>query len=384
MIVRELIADGQVQEQLAEMPAVAQQTLAQAIAIQQIPAPTFAEQARAQFVQAQFNQLGLQDVTQDGLHNVYGHIRVSGQGWPVILSAHTDTVFEMQTDLTIRHENGWVCGPGLGDNSLGVAGLLIMGQILPRLANLLRRDIWLVANVGEEGLGNLRGMQAVADRFGAKAHYIVIEGGLFGQIIHTAIGVQRFRITVNTPGGHSWGAFGTPNAIHVLSRVVAGIDQLHVPSHPKTSYNVGTFQGGSSVNTIASSASLLLDLRSEEPTTLAQLVDAVREIVKRHNQLPTVQLSMEEVGNRPAGTISRQAPIVQWATEALQVVGCRQISYEMGSTDANIPLSQGWSAVCIGLTQTANAHRLDEQINPSFLPQGLAQLLLLTLAASSS
>lgn len=362
-----------------------------AVAIQQIPAPTFAETKRAAFVQSHFEALDLQDVEKDALHNVYGRYSAPAPAPathpPIIISAHTDTVFSAETDLTVHHKDGYIYGPGLGDNSTGVAGLLFLAQILQKFNLYPAADLWFVANVGEEGLGDLRGMRAVVERFGREAIYIVVEGGLYGQISHQAIGVRRYRITVNAPGGHSWGSFGNPSAIHELGQIIAAISRLIVPEEPKTTYNVGMIEGGTSINTIAQSANLLLDLRSEEPVALVQLVSTVEGIVTKanggpHGRKDGVTVSMQLIGNRPAGSIARDAPLVSWAEAALHYVGCQDVTYIMGSTDANIPLSQGIAAVCIGLTKSGNAHRLDEYIDPTYLPKGLGQLLLLTLAAA--
>ena len=386
-------------EQLAKRPSVQaalqsfndklEQIVALAIAVQQVPAPTFAEAERAAFVQSRFEALGLVDVFQDELHTVHGRYPgTDPRHPPLVISAHTDTVFAAGTDLTTRHEPPLIYGPGLGDNSTGVAGILWLAQTLGDFGLQPAADCWFVANVGEEGLGDLRGMRAVVDHFGDQATYIVVEGGLFGQIAHQAIGVRRFRIQVKAPGGHSWGSFGNASAVHELGRIITAISHITVPAEPKTTYNVGVIEGGTTINSIAQAAHLLLDLRSEDETELARLVRTVERIVAKANggrngRSDGVTISMELIGNRPAGQIGREATLVQWAEAALRVVGCEEISYIGGSTDANIPLSRGLTAVCIGLTHSGNAHRLDEYINPTHLPQGLGQLLLLTLAAAN-
>ncbi|PID87262.1 MAG: peptidase M20 [Chloroflexi bacterium] len=356
------------------------------INIQQIPAPTFDEAKRAQFVQAQFEEIGLSDVAQDELHNVYA--RLPGERCeepPIVVSAHLDTVFPRETDLTVTRNGRYLCGPGIGDNSTGVAGLIWVAQALIRSEISLQRDVWFVANVCEEGLGDLRGMKAVVARFGKNARFIVVEGGLFGQISHQAIGVSRFRIDVNGPGGHSWGSFGTPSAIHLLSRIVTAVDDLKVPASPRTTYNVGTIAGGTSINTIAQSASMQLDLRSESVAVLDKLVQDVQDVVAEaahHHATEGITLHMETIGQRPAGAIPRENELVSMAVAALTYVGCPKINFMIGSTDANIPLSRGITAVCIGLTESANAHRTDEYIDPIHLPDGLSQLLLLIAAAA--
>ena len=358
------------------------------IAVQQIPAPTFSEALRASFIESRFTQLGLADVRQDSLHNVYGCLPgVQPHAHkPVVISAHSDTVFPAATDLRVRRDNQRLYGPGVGDNSTGVAGLLAIADTLRRYQLQPKADLWFVSNVGEEGMGDLCGMRAVVNHFGRQAIYIVVEGGLFGQIAHEAVGVRRFRIAVETAGGHSWGSFGNASAIHELSYLVAAFARMSVPNRPKTTYNVGVIEGGTSVNTIASSASMLLDLRSENAHELDRLVNLVADIVHRAQKRAfrrdrSVKICIEPVGNRPAGRIPRNASLVTWAEDALRYSGSSTVLYVSGSTDANIPLSLGIPSICVGLTESANSHRLDEYIETASLPSGLQQLLLLVLAA---
>ncbi|MCI0396983.1 MAG: M20/M25/M40 family metallo-hydrolase [Chloroflexi bacterium] len=380
--VQKIAQHAQVQAALAAFKEEVAPALDLAIRIQQIPAPTFAEARRADFVEARFVSLGLSDVYQDALHNVYARFPGAGAGPPVVLTAHSDTVFPAETDLSIRRADGRVYGPGLADNSLGVAGLLLLAQTLTTYGLRPAADLWLAVNVREEGLGDLQGMQAVVGRFPGAAAFIVVEGGSYGQIYHEATGVRRYRVAVATPGGHSWGDFGRPSAVHVLGRLITAIAGLAVPAEPKTSYNVGVVEGGTTVNTIAASASMQLDLRSADPTALAQLVAAVENMVAQANEPPEVVVNMTQIGNRPAGEVARDAPLVSWAAAALQQMGCRQVRYMAGSTDANVPISRGQPAVCIGLAEAGNTHRLDEYLDPAQLPAGLGQLLLLTLAAA--
>ncbi|MCL4264520.1 MAG: M20/M25/M40 family metallo-hydrolase [Anaerolineae bacterium] len=378
-----LAARPSVQALLTAFHQMSEQVVDLAVTVQQIPAPTFAEATRAAFIEQELTAVGLQDVAQDELHNVFGRLPAAHPTHPpVIISAHSDTVFPIETDLAVRRDGGFVYGPGIADNSTGVAGVITLARVLCEAALPLAADLWFVANVGEEGLGDLRGMRAVVDRFGSRATYIVVEGGLYGQISHQGIGVRRFKLTVETPGGHSWGNFGVRSAVHELARLIVAIDRLTVPKTPKTTYNVGVIEGGTSINSIAQSASGLLDLRSESPADLEGLVTAVSQIIEQANKRRDVRVSMELIGNRPAGALAADAPLVQWAVAALQAVGCAHPRLIASSTDANVPLSEGYTAVCIGLAESHHAHRLDEYLDPQHLPRGLGQLLLLTLAAS--
>ena len=359
------------------------------VAVQQIPSPTFAEKDRAAFIEARFADIGLRDVAQDSIHNVFGRLpgKFPASSNPVILSAHSDTVFSTKTDLAVRREGRYLFGPGIGDNATGVAGLLFLAQTMKMFHIQPAADLWFVSNTGEEGLGDLRGMRAVVQRFGNQAIYIVVEGGSYGQIMHEAIGVRRFRVEIVTDGGHSWGSFGQPSAIHELGHLISALDRMKVPTKPRTTFNVGLVEGGTTVNSIAATSSLLLDLRSEEASELDQLVAKVNGIVadrqsqaKRSGKKITYRI--EQVGDRPAGRIPRKDPLIQWAEGVLNLIGCSPITFVAGSTDTNIPLSMGIRSICVGLTYSGNSHRQDEYIEPAHLPFGMQQLLLLSLAAT--
>ena len=362
--------------------------LAQIVAIQQVAAPTFAEEQRAAAMEAHFRAAGVADVARDALHNVFA--RLPGRDParpPLVVSAHLDTVFPATTDLATRRDGALLYGPGIGDNSTGLGGLLVLARTLIDRTLPHDADIYLVANVGEEGLGDLRGMRAVVERFGEQALYVIVEGGLFGQLTHQAVGVRRYRIDVSAPGGHSWGGFGATSAIHVLGQLIAAIDRLDVPAAPKTTYNVGLIEGGTSINTIAHAARLWLDLRSEGAAELERLVAQVMSLLEEMNEQHAaaedgVRLAATQVGNRPAGAIDRAAPVVARAEAALRAVGCPEVRYIVSSTDANVPLSRGYEAVCLGLTQSGNSHRPDEYIDVTHLADGLGQLLLVVLASA--
>lgn len=368
------------------------------IEIQQIPAPTGHEHLRAQHVAELWRRLGLADVEIDELHNVCARVagRGAAAGLPgraLVVSAHTDTVFGLETDLrvTLEPARGRVHGPGIGDNSAGVAALLGLAETLAQMpeSEAAPVDIWLVANSCEEGLGDLRGMRAALDRLGdAVGACIVLEGMGLGRIVHRGLGSRRFRIEVNAPGGHSWSDFGTASAIHVLLQLGAEISRLNVPSHPRTSFNLGRIRGGTSVNTIAQHAVAELDLRSEAPATLGAVVQQVEEIVERYRaarwQRRGVTVHLETIGDRPPGEIAADHPLVEAARHSLrEACPARAPDLRISSTDANIPLSRGIPAVCIGVTDGGNAHRLQEWLETAPLAQGMQHLLLLTWRAAA-
>ncbi len=213
-----------------------EQLLDLAIRLQQIPAPTFAEKARAEFVRELFLSEGLVDVMLDIVNNVYGRLPGRGDAKPLVVSAHLDTVFRTDTKLTVSREADRILGPGIGDNSLGLATLFGLLWALRDRACIPAGDIWLVGNAGEEGLGNLRGMNAVADRFGAGVlAYLVIEGTALGHVYHRGIAVQRYRVRIRTAGGHSWSDYGRPSAIHELAHIITQMTSLPMPASPRTS-----------------------------------------------------------------------------------------------------------------------------------------------------
>ncbi|HBX69915.1 MAG TPA: hypothetical protein DEH25_11200 [Chloroflexi bacterium] len=235
-------------------------------------------------------------------------------------------------------------------------------------------DLWLVANVCEEGLGDLKGMRAVVERFGANPlAYLILEGMAYGEIFHRGLGVQRYRITASTEGGHSWADFGIPSAIHDLAGLVTKLAALELPQEPRTSLNVGIISGGTSINTIAARASLELDGRSTDPGTLQNLVEKVQALVAE-STWSGVNFEAEIIGQRPAGSIPENHPLVQLASQTLESQG-RRAHLNIGSTDANIPLSLGLPAICIGLTHGRGAHTTGEYIYTEYLPKGLEQLV---------
>jgi acetylornithine deacetylase/succinyl-diaminopimelate desuccinylase-like protein len=355
------------------MHPLADRVLDLACAIQQIPAPTFAEAARAQFVRSQLVAAGLADVTQDVDGNVYARRPgAAGPSRPILVTAHTDTVFPAGTPLTLTRGGGRLHGPGIGDNSLGVAGLL--GLVWALEGEVLPADVWLAANVCEEGLGDLRGMRQVMAQLGGRVKAtLVLEGMALGQIYHAGIGVRRLRFTAHAEGGHSWLNFGRPSAIHALVRFGAQLTELPAPVSPKTTFNIGTLAGGTSINTIAREASLDLDLRSEERGALESILARVEALVAQHNR-QGAQIEMTVIGDRPSGRLAPDHPLVRLAAQALTEVGYTP-KLDHGSTDANIPLSQGRPCVCIGLTHGGNAHRPDEYIETGPLAKGLQALV---------
>lgn len=358
--------------------------LASAVGIQQVPAPTFNELTRANHVLRSLEDCQLQDTQIDARYNVYGQLPGQDPTRPaLLLSAHTDTVFPQETDLSVTHEgNEVIRGPGLGDNSLGVAAVIAVANLMRQLKIRPPRPIWFLANSCEEGLGDLNGIRGFYDTHGDQlGRAIVLEGLALGRIFHEGIAVKRLHVRCFADGGHSWQHFGKPTAIHHLLLLGAKIVQLDVPRDPRTTYNVGLISGGRSVNTLASEADFFLDMRSEDPGELANLESRVRALISETNKVDGISTSIEVVGDRPAGKLPKEHELVRGAAAALAAVGIDG-HYETGSTDANLLLAKGLPTVTLGLTTGGNAHRLDEYINTTPFILGLRQVVLLTLAAA--
>lgn len=359
-----------------------QKTLDLAQQIQKIPAPTFSEKKRADWVRKYFQRHRLETILVDAAGNVYG--RLPGrhaEARPIVVTAHLDTVFPEDTPLTCTQKGDRLYGPGLGDNSLGVAALL---ALIWRFSNKnLPCDLWLVANTAEEGVGDLKGMREVLAHIGNQPRaWLVLEGMGLGTVYHRGLHVLRYRISLHGPGGHSWGHYGRPSAIHALGELITALSSLPLPRQPRTTLNVGRIGGGTSVNTIAAEAWLELDLRSEEEATLAQLNGQVQNALTGLTQATGLQVKAEVISQRPGGEIPPSHPLVKAACQALERIGIAP-QLAIGSTDANIPLAAGLPAVCIGLSRGGNAHTLEEYIEPTTLESGLEQLFWLITEVAS-
>lgn len=342
-----------------------------------IPAPTGDEGARSAFVADEARRRGLRDVKVDSLGDVVAVLPGRTDNPPVLLAAHLDTVFPAGTPLPIAEHEGRLMGPGVGDNSLGVAALLCVPDVLKEMGVSPEVDIILAAPVGEEGLGNLRGMRAVVDSLPRLGAAVALEGHNLGRVTHIAVGSRRLRVSMTGPGGHSWGDYGRPSAIHALAALIQELDALTLPAQPKTTLNVGLVEGGISVNTIAPTASLVLDLRSIDEDVLAQVGGQVDRLIEEAGRRE-ITVRREVLGERPAGLVALDSRVVDVATSVLSGLGLDPVC-DASSTDANIPISRGIPAICLGLTSGGNVHREDEFIDLAPVSTGLAQLGLVTL-----
>jgi tripeptide aminopeptidase len=383
-----LLADPTVQAALAAAQRNEPAILEEQVRLCEIPAPPFKEQARAEAYRRAFEALGLERVRIDAEGNVLGERPGTGGGPHLVFSAHLDTVFPEGTDVRVRREGATLRGPGIGDDCRGLAVVLGVIRALGDAGVRTPGTITFVGTVGEEGLGDLRGVkrlfsETLKDRID---RFVSVDGAGWG-ITHVAVGSHRYRVTFKGPGGHSYGAFGLVNPIHALGRAIGAIADIDVPARPKTTFNVGRIGGGTSVNSIAFEAWMEVDMRSADPAALdavdariQQAIDRALAAEQARWRKGTLTVDRRLVGRRPAGRTPENAPIVQAAVSVTRALGL-PVSLDEGSTDANIPMSLGIPAVTIdGGGRGAGAHSLDETFDATDSWKGTQRALLLAIA----
>jgi tripeptide aminopeptidase len=360
-----------------------------------IPAPPFGEQLRSEWMLERFLELGLEQVRTDEAANVFG-IRPGIANRYVALSAHIDTVFPAGTPLNVRQQGSRLYGPGVSDNAAGVVAMLGIAAAISRSRVRHTAPILFVANVGEEGEGDLRGMRHIfADShwLDSIAFNLVLDGAGNDTIVAEALGSRRFEVIVRGPGGHSWSDFGAPNPIVVLARAIESFRQTPLPVSPKTTFNIGVIRGGTSVNSIPESASMRVDIRSTSTAEIERLERALRsgldiavasetKAMSQSGKERALGLSAEVVtiGDRPGGELPPEARILQVIRSVDAHLG-NVAQVQRASTDANIPLSLGREAIAIGGGGTGGgAHTLQEWFDCTGRDFGLKRILLTLLA----
>ncbi len=385
----ELMQDPAVKAALAAVRSGEAQTIADQIRFCEIAAPPFNEERRGAELKKTFEQIGLQHVRVDKAGNVLGEYPGAAPRPHLVLAAHLDTVFPDGTNVKVRRDGAVLHGPGIGDDCRGLAVIVAVARALIQSRVRTPGSITFVADVGEEGLGDLRGMKQLFDdtlKDQVDAFLTVDSMGL--SVAHTFVGSHRYRVTFKGPGGHSFGAFGLANPAGALGRAIAKISDLQVPKDPKTTFNVGRIGGGTSINAIPSEAWMEVDLRSVDRAALEALdtsfqraVDAaLREENERWGTPRMLIVTKELVGDRPAGSEPDTAPIVRTDAEVLRTLGLTGTT-GIGSSDANYPLSLGIPSLDIGGGgRGADAHSPAESYDTTDSWQGPERALLLAIA----
>jgi tripeptide aminopeptidase len=325
--------------------------------ITEIPAPPYKEKLRAEYYQKRMQELGFKDASIDSEGNVIALRKGTGGGRPkLVVSAHLDTVFPEGTDVTVKEKDGVILAPGIGDDSRGLAALLSLIKAMNANGIATVGDILFVGTVGEEELGNLRGVKALFRDHTDIDGFISIDGLGITRVVNQGTGSHRYEFIFRGPGGHSFQEFGLPSAIHAMGRAIAKISDLQTPSDPKTTFTVGTVNGGTSVNAIAAEARMAVDMRSDSTDELlkleARLLDLVKQAVAEENarwKTDKLAIEIKLIGDRPAGIVAMDSPIVQATQRAVSVVTrAPRVTFAGSSTDSNIAMSLGIPAVTIG------------------------------------
>jgi acetylornithine deacetylase/succinyl-diaminopimelate desuccinylase-like protein len=362
------------------------------VRICEIPAPPFKESARAREIARRFEEIGLARVRTDEEGNVIAERPGLSSDPRIVVSAHLDTVFPEGTNVMVRRDGARFHAPGISDNSCGIVSTLALAQALQASGIETEGTIYFVATVGEEGEGNLRGVRHLFARgelsSGVDA-FISLDGPGLDRISQRALGSRRYRVTVSGPGGHSWGDFGIVNPVHALGRAIARFASYPAPLAPRTSYNVGIIEGGSSVNAIPERASMLVDIRSVSSDEIEKLEAYLRRVVdiaaREENSLRSMSgtslvCEFEQVGDRPSGETPMNSRIVRAAIECSRALGIEP-RLDCSSTDSNIPISLGVPAITLGVGGiSSNCHSLTEWYEPTGRELGIKRLLLLTVS----
>jgi len=362
------------------------------ITLAEIAAPTGEEHERGAFVARRFRALGLRDVEVDEAANVIGRRPGRGGLPPIVVCAHLDTVFPRGTSLSVRRDGARLVGPGINDNSRGLAVMLAIAEEIDGSRLTSRRPIDFVATTGEEGLGDLRGAKRYFDGRGRDAAAtIALDGAGDERVVTRALGSRRFRVSFVGTGGHSWAAFGSPNGVHAAAGAAARLAALRLPLEPRTTLSVGRIGGGISVNSIPDHAWLEIDLRStsgdmldryEREILLASRAACEEENNRRAFGTRALSMAIQPIGTRPCGETSVEHPLVRHALAATRLVG-REPDVATASTDANIPIARGIPAIAIGAGgRGGDAHTQSEWFDNTDGSRGVSRALTIVFGAA--
>lgn len=382
------VNDQRVQNALIEILNREPETVQEQIRLTEIPAPPFKEEARAAYYLDRLLELGMSNAYIDTEGNVITVREGAGDGPTFLIAAHLDTVFPEGVDTTVELRGGRYYAPGIGDDTRGLAAMLSLIEALNDSGIDTVGDIIFAANVGEEGRGDLRGIKAIFRDYPQIDGFVSIDGVRLRRITLGGTGSRRFEFQFKGPGGHSFGAFGLPSAIHAMGRAISKIAEFKTPQYPKTTYTVGTVSGGTSVNSIAADAVFALDMRSNDREELIKLEErakaaALEAVAEENARWGSNDISVEFVliGDRPVGRTPADSPLVQVTALAFNEMGIEMQELGTSSTDSNVPMSLGIPAVTIaGGGNGGGAHSPQEWFSPANSHVGPQTALLITLA----
>ncbi len=342
------------------------------IELTEIPAPPFAEEKRANRFKQMLKDAGIDSIWIDEVGNVIALRKGKGNGKTIVFEAHLDTVFPIETDVTVKMKGDTMYSPGIGDDTRGLSMILTVLKAMNSASINTTADILFIGVVGEEGLGDLRGVRNLFKPGSRKIDsYIAIDGGDIGRINNKGLGSLRYKVTFKGPGGHSWGAFGLANPHHAMGKAIDYFDKAasaYVVNGPKTTYNVGRIGGGTSINSIPFETWIEVDMRSESPDKLKgiekifleQIKTALTEYNTTIKKGAKLTVDIEKIGERPSGELADNLPLIQRAIAATEYFKAKPY-LTRGSTNSNIPISLGVPAITIGRGgKSGGAHSLDE------------------------
>lgn len=386
---QKILAAPAVKAVLSAIEADDERTLRDQIELTEIPAPPFKEAVRAAEYVKRLRALGFADAKTDGEGNVIAVRKGNGNGPLLVVSAHLDTVFPEGTDVKVKKQGERYYAPGIYDDGRGLAALLSVIRSLNATQLKTVGDIWFVGTVGEEELGDLRGVKALFRDQPAIDGFISLDGLGIDRVVNAATGSRRFKIAYIGPGGHSFSAFGMPSATHAMGRAIAKMSDVETPSEPKTTFTVGTVKGGTSVNAIAADAEIGLDMRSNSAAELAKLETKMLAIARaaadeenaRWKQPGRVKVEIKLVGDRPAGAQPRDSLITQVGVRSAQALGVKDFYIGASSTDSNTPIALGVPALTLGSGGIGGgSHAPQEWFSPLNAWRGPQNTLLAILA----
>ena len=391
LTIRHLLSSAEVARAFRFFETSADAITDEHIRICSIPASPFGERERAEYLSQKFSSLGLSEVEIDDEGNCLGLIQGASRSPLIVVSAHLDTVFSSNTDFTVVRRENRLLAPGIADDGCGLAALITLAQAIQAERIRTEGSILFVGTVGEEGEGNLRGVRYLLTRgrWASKVDaFLSFDGPGVDRITNRALGSRRYRVELAGLGGHSWGDFGLPNPVHALGRAVSRLAAYPAPKEPRTTFNVGRIEGGTSINAIPSKAMMEVDLRSASETELRRLDAffrrAMRDAVDDENAKkragdPELKLKMDLMGERPTGETPPDSPLVELAIESTRVLGFEP-RLDQSSTDSNLPISLGIPAITLGAGGASGfSHTLDEWYDPRDRDKGLKRGLLLIL-----